>query len=362
MKNRYYTNNQQTNDHTSFRPKITNLPPIPKINWGAINSQQPEPCDIPVPGELPSADIVVISWAEAEWAALEHVFVQSDKEMPYFDASKSYWEGWVKYDIDLPHHLNWTYWGYYYLVKINNKKVLLFKSNTHLDWPGENFLAHLIERFCKYVQPSLILSIGTAGGCRVTDSLGTVNVVNAGTMYVPGKPPIEWPEYKNQYLANWSIIDKSGFDSLIFNIPANNDNLQTIVDQFNKFYGTDYPLSVLNANQLCYPENPPTLNNLTPEGTSLLTTSTFVVGTTSGKYADFAVIEMDDAVIAKVCQEQNVAFIFVRNVSDPAQNAELPQEVQETWGSAIYEVFGFYTSYNGALVTWAIIAAMGSLV
>jgi nucleoside phosphorylase len=354
---------QQATSSKEFYPNITGLPALPKINWGAIHSQAPKPCNIPSgtpPGELPAADIVVITWAESEWAALEHVFVQSTQAMPYSDASKSTWDGWLQYTKDLPPHpkaSDWTYWGYYRLATINNKTVLLFKSNTHLDWPGEAFLADLIGRICTYVKPSLILSIGTAGGCRLTDHLGTVNVVNAGTMYEQGKPESQWPTYADKYSPPWNIIGEHGFSSLLFSIPATSSNLQTLADQFNKFYGTNYPLSTLNAGGLVNPTHPPVLNNLTPASTSLLTASTFVVGTTSGGYANFAVIEMDDAVIGQVCQQKNVKFGFVRNVSDPAQNAALPAEVQGNWGSAVYDVFGFYTSYNGALVTWAMIAA-----
>ena len=69
-----------------------------------------------------------------------------------------------------------------------------------------------------------------------------------------------------------------------------------------------------------------------------------------------AVIEMDDAVIGKVCKSKNVHFGFIRNVSDPVQNAALPSAVQGNWGSAIYDSYGVYTSYNGALAAWAIIA------
>jgi xanthine dehydrogenase/oxidase len=359
---RHSISGQKTASSKKFYPQITGLPPLPKIDWGAINNNPPQLCDTPS-GDLPAADIAVITWAESEWAALQQVFVQSDQEMPYSDASKGSWDGWEKYDKDLPAHPNatdWTYWGYYRLVKINNKTVLLFKSNTHLDWPGESYLADLIERFCQVVKPSLILSIGTAGGSRLTDHLGTVNVVNAATMYEQGKPQSEWPKYDNAYSPAWSIIEQSGFDSLLFNIPATNDNLQTLADQFNTFYGTTYPLSTLNAGDLDNGTDPPALNNLTPDHTPLLTASTFVVGTTSGGYADFAVIEMDDAVIAQVCQKQGVEFGFVRNVSDPAENAALPAETQGNWGSAVYDVFGFYTSYNGALATWAMIASMDS--
>ena len=89
----------------------------------------------------------------------------------------------------------------------------------------------------------------------------------------------------------------------------------------------------------------------------LLITVGFIVGSTDGKYQDFAVIEEDDAIIGKVAKQRKTQFCFVRNVSDPANNAMLPTEVEGNWGSAVYDAFGFYTAYNGAIATWAILAA-----
>jgi hypothetical protein len=43
-------------------------------------------------------------------------------------------------------------------------------------------------------------------------------------------------------------------------------------------------------------------------------------------------------------------------VSDPVQNAALPAKIQGSWGSAIYDAYGIYTSYNGALTAWAMLA------
>ena len=350
----------KTDSSSSFYPSITGLPELPAINWSAIGAQAPLLGNTPT-ANLPTADVVVISWAEAEWAAMQHVFVQSGEAMPYSDASKSTWNGWVKYDVDMPSSpdsSDWTYWGYYRLVSINGKQVLLFKSNTHLDWPGAQYLGDLIQRFCQVVQPSLIMSTGTAGGCRLTDHLGTINVVNAATMYEAGQSPTSWPNYTNTYSPAWNIVEQAGFSSLLFGIPASSSSLQTLANQFNSFYGSSYSLATLNVDGLCTPTTLPALNNLTTSGTPLLTASTFVVGNSSGDYANYAVIEMDDAVIAETCQQNGVQFGFVRNVSDPAQNAALPATVQANWGSAVYDVFGFYTSFNGALVSWAMIAGL----
>jgi hypothetical protein len=54
-----------------------------------------------------------------------------------------------------------------------------------------------------------------------------------------------------------------------------------------------------------------------------------------------------------------VAFGFVRNVSDPVQNAALPAEIQGSWGSAVYDTYGIYTSFNGALAAWAVLVNAG---
>jgi nucleoside phosphorylase len=345
---------------SKFYPNITGLPDLPVIDWTAIGAEAPTLLDTPAE-KMPEADVVVITWAESEWAALEHVFVSSNEAMTYAQSSTGDWNGWEKYDLDMPPAKStddWYYWGYYRLVQINGKSVLLFKSNTHLDWPGQPYLENLINRINEYVKPELILSIGTAGGSRLIDHIGAVNIVNSGTMYSSSRPQSDWVNYSNGYSPAWSIIDGENFNSLLFPIPATHANLETLAKQFNENYGTDYPLDELNADGLDNPTDLPVLSNLTAENTPLLTASTFVVGTTSGEYANYAVIEMDDAVIGKVCNESGTAYGFVRNISDPAQNAKLPPEAQGNWGGAVYDVFGFYTSYNGALVTWAMIAAM----
>jgi nucleoside phosphorylase len=352
----------QATSSKEFYPSISGLPALPAINWSAIGASAPTL--LTTPSSLPAADVVVITWAEAEWAAMQHVFVQSSQSMSYSSASTSSWSGWVKYIASMPaapsSDSDWSYWGYYRLVSVNGTKVLLFKSNTHLDGPGESYLAEMIQRLIQGVKPKLIMSIGTAGGSRLNDHIGTINVVNAATMYSSSEPASSWPTYSSTFSPVWSIVQNAKFSSLLFPIPATSSNLQTLASQFNSNYGTSYTLSTLNVDGLCTPTNLPALNNLTASGTPLLTASTFVTGNTSGDYANYAVIEMDDAVIAETCKQSSIPFCFVRNVSDPAQNASLPSSVQGNWGSAVYDVFGFYTSYNGALVAWAIIEGMAA--
>ena len=350
---------QQATAHKKINPVISNTPDLPAVDWSLVGQQAPAPLDSPA-DDLPEADAVIITWAGAEWAAMQHVFCSSDTAMPYSAGRTSRWPDWQKYDKDLPPYSSqpgdeWTYWGYYRLVEIRGQKVLLFKSNTHLSWPGGQYVEDLIYRLIEDVRPKLLMSIGTAGGARTQDKEGTVNVVRAGTFYVENEPQSEWPNYANEWRADWSIIGADNFARLLFPIPTTESDLESLCGQFNQAYGTEYGLDELNAGGLDMGDPVPQINDLTPAGTPLLTTSTFILGSTSGDYADFACVEMDDALIGKVCSDKGVAFGFVRNLSDPVQNAALPMDVQGNWGGVLYDAYGLYTSYNGALAAWALV-------
>lgn len=334
-----------------FRPSISNTPDLPAVNWAAVGKQAPKLLD--TPAQLPNADAVVITWAEAEWAALVHVFCSSGTSMPYTKRNEGSWNGWVKYDEGAPSGLD--YWGYYRLAQVGTSKVLLFKSNTHYaSSHGEQNLEALTKRFVQTVEPKLILSVGTAGGARPTDPVGTVNVVHTDVLYESNQPQNLWPSYSNAWKPNWTLLASGGFKELLFAIPTTAGDLASIGTQFNNFYSSNYPLSELNPGGLNMGASVPAINNLTPAGTALVTANSFVVATTSGNLANFACVEMDDAVIASAAKGKT-AFGSIRNISDPIQNAQLQEKVQGNWGEAIYTAYGMYTSYNGAIVAWAVL-------
>ena len=341
----------------ALRPGIANGPPLPAVNYGLVGKQAPSLLPTPA-AELPKASAVVITWADAEWAALQHVFCAGSSIMPYSDRSRGTWTGWEKYSANLPPGgpSNWTYWGYYRLVQVNGNAVLLFKSNTHLDWPGAAYLETLIKLLAADVRPNMILSVGTAGGAKTQDHIGTVRAVSAGTLYKPGQAPASWPEYKSGWKASDATLGNAKFKQLLFPVPTKASDLQALCSQFNQHYGTNYTLAQLDPNGLNLGDDRPQIDDQTGGSASLLTTPTFVVGTTAGNYQTYTSIEMDDAIIGEACASSGMAFGFVRNVSDPVQSATLPAKVQGNWGSAVYDVYGFYTSYNGALATWAMLA------
>jgi len=335
-----------------FVPSITNTPPPPAINWALAGTQGPQL--LTTPNQLPAADAVVITWAESEWAAMQHVFCDGTNPMTYSKRTEGSWSGWIKYDDEAPNGLD--YWGYYRLVRVGAAQVLLFKSNVHYAASeGEQDLEELINRFIQSVKPELILSIGTAGGARMTDPVGTVNVVHSDALYESNQPQTSWPSFTNAWAADWTLLGAKAFSRLLFPIPTTASDLKSIAAQFNKFYNTKYSLNTLNPNNLNSGAALPAINNLTGSGTALVTAKSFVVANTTGNLAKFACVEMDDAIIARTASGKT-AFGSVRNISDPLQAAALPASFQGHWGEAIYTAYGFYTSYNGALAAWAILS------
>ena len=335
---------------------VSNAPPLPAVNFAAVGKSAP---GLPSTSasSLPQASAVVITWAEAEWAAMQQVFCGGGGSMPYSDRTRGTWPGWQKYASHLPANppSGWDYWGYYRLVTLGTESVLLFKSNTHLDYPGASYLQTLIELLVEQVKPNVIMSIGTAGGAKPADHIGTVRAVSAGTLYESGKPQSSWPDYANAWTGSNAILGNAHFKELLFAVPTRKSDLETLSTQFNQLYKTSYTLAQLDPNELNLGDAAPQVDNQTGTGASLLTTPSFVVGTTGGDYQTYTAIEMDDAVIGKACSASKTAFGFVRNISDPVQNAALPAGTQGHWGSAVYDAYGFYTSFNGAVAAWALL-------
>ncbi|HXW13917.1 MAG TPA: hypothetical protein VEN79_05345 [Terriglobia bacterium] len=87
-------------DEVRFEPTIQNTPPLPIINWDLVGRLAPILSTTP-PGSLPKADVVMLTWAGAEWAGIEHVFCGSSATMPYSKRNEDSWSGWQKWDKSL---------------------------------------------------------------------------------------------------------------------------------------------------------------------------------------------------------------------------------------------------------------------
>jgi hypothetical protein len=69
---------------------------------------------------------------------------------------------------------------------------------------------------------------------------------------------------------------------------------------------------------------------------------------------------MDDAVLGLAASElaHPPKWASIRNYSDPAINHALKMRDQEACAAKIYLRYGYWTSVQGALATWSVIAGL----
>src|ERR1700733_5674534 len=323
------------------------LPPLAPIDWPSIGLVGPTLLNTPESITGVAADVVVIMWADSEWAPIHHIFCKSSASMPYSSPAPESYPGWIRDDAD------GRKWGEYRLVQVGDRRVLLYKSNIHYAYQGAAALTSLIRRLINLqTKTPLILSTGTAGGANSHDHVGTVVIVNSAALWDQSKAPSEWPQYSRTWHPSTSRL--ASIEALLVPIPVTNDGLTYLVQQFDEHTNSDDSLDELDPLQLNHADIKPQIHDLTGAGTALLTANEFLVGTTENKLDSYACVEMDDAIIAAECQKESILYGSVRNLSDPAQPPVLGR-TGGAWGSCVYDVYGFYTSYNGALAAWAAI-------
>lgn len=363
------------------------MPPLPVVDWKRIGQSAPVvlPFDYQGPdAPLPAADMVVITWTNAEWSAFDHVFCNSGQ--PRTEKDTAWQTDWKQYAKGAPpppssgtdYHL----WGYYRMVQITGQSgqpitILLFKANTHLAYsPYLDGLLTMTNAILDDTQARCLYSIGTAGGVGEADLLGNTVVTNSGHLYMTNSnnagsplnnqtftcaqwfPPFDWVEQTQQELLYplSNVATWKQYDLLFAQLQQKMAESQPPVDMSGITVDdlVNRPLNPTNLHQ-------PAIANCKDK--PLLTTDFYYIAQ-PGDAEKYCILEMDDAVLGAASGEKGVAYAFVRNVSDPvvpsitSSGAAIPDAVRNEWSSLIYDTFGFYTSYNGALAAWATIAAM----
>ncbi len=363
------------------KPHREELPPLPIIDWQAIGREAPEQVAVDYKGKdapLPKADVVVMTWTSAEWSALDHVFLNSDSTR--YASSGKFKEDWHLYAQDAPELPPGTgayppppLWGYYRMVKIEDsagaeQSVLLFKADAHLAHPlWIKALEEMVARVIEQVQPDRLYSIGTAGGTSLDENLGDTGITNSAHISLENENNTG-VDYNNQtFSSGWyPSLDllPSVEKSLLF--PLSNVVNQTELEHMlGQLYERNPGAKEFGlADLVNAPLDPGNLNaprGLDKKDVPLLTTDYYYIAKGDDS-VQYCVLEMDDAVIAKVAGDHKVKYCFFRNVSDPRVpdttkgGKEIPFDVRKDWSGVIYENFGIYTSFNGALLTWATLA------
>jgi nucleoside phosphorylase len=229
--------------------------------------------------------------------------------------------------------------GAYWTAQIGGKRVVVFKSDSHMSQDGPQFPnIDVWQQIISDVQPKLVITTGTAGGIGKQSEVGDVVV-----------SPI----------VRFDCTAK--FKSQLFH----SDHYSS-VPSITRYFAAAKTLFKANAAQLPKDNTrPPRILRAGPTqlAASVVTTDFFGFDTSNNHYnlqGLGTVSEMGDAVLGLLASrlgDQAPRWLAVRNVSDPQIKAEGTLRQQAALAAQIYKGFGRWSSVCSAIVCWALIAA-----
>lgn len=347
---------------------------LPRIVWNADETAGGRVPKLVAPppewhdwSPLPAADVVVFTWTTAEWEALHYVFLHDAVPLTEKPDDTTWQEAWLPYRRDFYRVVQplWTHrlvqarrnraegapalmreqlrWGSWVMVEVAGRKVLLFKSELHLNTDGETLpLVQLVRQVIEDSGPALVLSTGTSGGVDPAHHLGDVVVTSSARFHLGDE--LASARFNGEtFASSWHPPTS---------LAARAEELMTPVRELAVTPPTGHFQTGTRMEPVTH------LPRVVFSNLPILTTDFFEFGTTTNRLHEIGCcVEMDDAVVAMVCQELGVEFGFARNISDPVIIGELPPALQRAWAVVTYRRRGLFTSTNGALATWALVAA-----
>lgn len=295
-------------------------------------------------GPLPRADVLVVTWTVDEGHALSRVLTPGkDSRNDYVSYTHHYATISKRMRKGAP-ALIAKRLGAYWTTTVGGKKVVVFKSDSHLSQdtrklPGKNGTLpneDVWKQIITEVRPKLVITTGTAGGigrqCQVGD------VVVSPIVRFDCK---QWLKTEPYHDADYTA-----------GVPR------------AKYLAKARTLFKANAGQLPKDNarSPKILRSKAPAA-SVLTTDFFGFDTSDDRYGLQglgSVSEMGDAVLGLVMSRMGPGaprWVAVRNVSDPQIKAEGTLREQAHLAGQIYKGFGRWSSICSAIVCWALIAA-----
>jgi len=293
---------------------------------------------------LPKADALVVTWTVDEGHALSRVLTPGkDSHNDY----KNYTHNYAKISRKMTGRapaIEAKRLGAYWTTTIGGKKVVVFKSDSHLSqdtrkipaadgtFPNQDVWLQIISE----VNPKVVITTGTAGGIGTQFEVGDVVV----------SPIVTFDCEK------W--LKREPFHSVAFRGSTPN----------TRYFATAKKLFKANSDQLPKDnKRPPKIVQSRALTSGVLTTDFFGFDTSDDHYGlknlgD--VSEMGDAMLGLVAQQLGTSaprWLAVRNVSDPQIKAEGTLQQQAALAAQIYKAFGRWSSVCSAIVCWAIIAA-----
>jgi hypothetical protein len=297
---------------------------------------------------LPRADVLIVTWTVDEGHALSRVLTPGkdsrDDYVPYTHNFATLSKAMSKGSPAVKAKRLGTFWT----TKIGARKVVVFKSDSHLSQDTFKHLpaggslpnAELWKQIIAEVRPKLVLTTGTAGGIGKQFEVGDVVV----------SPVVRFDS------RGW--LKPAPFAAAHYASAAAR----------TKFFAQAGDLFKTNASQLP-PDNtrPPAITVAAPAdlAASIVTTDFFGFDTSDDHYklqglGDAS--EMGDAVLGMVATamgDSAPSWLAIRNVSDPEIAADgLTLRQQAQMAATIYKAYGRWSSVCSAIVCWASVVAM----
>ncbi|HEX8000789.1 MAG TPA: hypothetical protein VF528_20575 [Pyrinomonadaceae bacterium] len=321
---------------------------------------------------LPEADVLVVTWTVAEVEALADTLTPGFSRKNWYRYDRFFQEKYVKQIRKGAPALAAKRLGSYFPTKIGNKTVLCFKSELHMNQDGIATgdgtatlpVKDLFHQMIAEVKPSLVITVGTAGATFPDHDLGDVMITRSAKFRCAR-------EFKNedfndkQYRCEEFTIPTGQFKAARALLKQHASNL--VEPDFGPptiRYDFSGPLIKAPVNNPDFKLDGRDFDEFLP----MLTTDFFEFGTsTNGLEKIGCGVEMGDAVLGMVVEElkeQNQdapLWLVIRNASDPQINGTLPDKprarnMQAHWAVWYYETYGYWTSVNSAIATWAMIA------
>jgi hypothetical protein len=292
-------------------------------------------------GPLPQADVLVVTWTVDEGHALSRVLTPGkDSRNDYLPYTHSFAEISKLMRFGCP-AVEAQRLGAYWTTKIGPKKVVVFKSDSHMSQDGPKLPnLEVWSQIISEVQPKLVITTGTAGGIGQEWEVGDVVVSPLVRFDCTSKFKAE-PFAKDHYSTR----------------PAD-----------TTLFAKAQELFAINAGQLPQDNTrAPKILVCTPDllSSCVLTTDFFGFDTSDNHYklqGLGALSEMGDAVLglaASKMGEHAPSWLAIRNVSDPQIKADgLTLKEQAAMAAQIYKGFGRWSSVCSAITCWASVAAL----
>uniref|UniRef100_A0A486XUQ1 Uncharacterized protein n=1 Tax=Rheinheimera sp. BAL341 TaxID=1708203 RepID=A0A486XUQ1_9GAMM len=354
----------------------------------------PQPIN-PKPHEeapLPEADILIVTWTVAEQSGLADVMTPGYSRHQWYRYRRNFEDHYLplirtaEQDRRDPPSRQNNRLGSWFISTVGDLKVVCFKSELHLNqdgiWLNEDGtqanrktgyatlpVKDMFEQLIAEVKPSHVLTTGTSGAVYLNHNLGDVVITRGAKFRLTDeftREPynglnIEGAQYKSVWDVPNTYFQKAeelmgGFKhhlkEPIFTTPTKRFTPNT---EPTTPWPNDPAIRMDGTGEL-------------PEFHPIISTDFFEFGTSANNMEALgSAVEMGDAVLGLVCEEMDnpPKWLVLRNISDPQINADLPNHPRELnmqvhWAVWYYEVFGYWTSINGALATWAVIAGLQS--